>query len=360
MTTYTWDALTQKYRGWRAPVARITLDGIPVLQREWRLISLQCQMSVNMEASTCIITLGNVYDRPKSKFSCEDMMILGSTVEVSLGYVTAMPVFKGYLYEISYELGESAEVTLNCMDVKGVMMESSCIAASGSYREIIQSMFKGPAARGYSLLCGAPKMDLPELDRDVTFNTANLDDFGFLRRTALQWGLECFVRTGELLLRKKPAAGTPLLEFVPGTFHSVSVTFSTVGYVHSVRVRGGTDDTRDGEKKKASAEAVNPHKIAPEGTKAARLMKRLSESYAPDALDQKAAKAMADAELRRRRQKSGDVNINLRGLPELQPGYHVSLKGISPKINGKYYITEVTHQFNESAFSTSAVCGKDD
>ena len=43
----------------------------------------------------------------KDPFLCEQELALGVTVEVSLGYTAIKPVFWGYLYEISYELGET-------------------------------------------------------------------------------------------------------------------------------------------------------------------------------------------------------------------------------------------------------------
>lgn len=356
MATYTWDSLAKKYHDWRAPTVSVLVNQTPLLNREWSLSSLQYQSTVDMDASTCAITLGNVYDMANAKFSCEDLLILGAPVEVSLGYVVTRTIFKGYLYEVEYELGEESCVALSCMDVKGAMMENSFIPGKNTYKQAIQSMFTGTAARGYSVLCGEPSMKIPELDKAISFDTSHLDDFGFLRRTAELWGLECFVRDGELLLRKKPAPGTPLLEFSPGMFHSLSVAFSSVGYVHSVKIRGGTDDIRDGEKKRASAEAVNPYNPAPAGSAAARLLKRVAESYAPGAKDDASAREMAEADLRRRNRKSGDVTIATRGLPEIQPGYYVDLKGISPKINGKYYISGVTHKFDEHSFVTNATC----
>lgn len=358
MARYSWDALAAKYQGWRAPVAAVSIDGQPLLDREWRLQALQCSLGTGMEASVCTLVLGNVYDQANSKFTCENMLTLGASVRVSLGYIKASLIFVGYLYEIEYELGETASVSLRCMDVKGAMMGNSFITEETTFRKAIRSMFSGPRARGYSLLCSAPSMaNLPELDRMVSFDTSGLDDFGFLRRTAELWGLECFVRQGDLLLRKKPPSQTSVVEFSPGDFHSLSATFSSTGYVHTVRVHGGTDDERDGERKRAVAQAENPDTLAPAGSRAARMLDRVAEFYVPSVRDSKGAKERAEGELRRRAQ-AGTVRLSLRGLPDLFPGDYVDLRGISPKINGKYYLTEITHQWNETVFSTWAVCRK--
>lgn len=360
MAAHTWEALANKYRDWRAPTVSLSLGGKPLLQQGWRLLSLQCQLSVEMEASTCTVTLGNVYNAAKREFTCESALIPGTLVELSLGYIVMEPVFKGYLYEVEYVMGEdSEEVILNCMDVKGAMMENSRIAPNGTYKEIIQGMFTGASARSYSLLCSKPDLGLPELDRPVAFSTARMDDYTFLKRTSEVWGLECFTQVNKLLLRKKPASGSPLLEFLPGTFHTLSATFSTVGYVRTVRVRGGSDDERDGEKKRALGEAVNKRRFAPDGTQAGKVLDRTSESYAAGARNDKTAKALAEAELRRRARKSGGVTVKLRGLPELLPGHYVDFQKISPKINGRYYVTSVQHQYDGNTFTTSAECGRD-
>lgn len=360
MPLYDWQALEKLHQNFRAPSAEIKVQGSALLTPGVRLESLDCHLGTGEQASSCVITLGGVYDRKASRFSCESLLVLGSKVEVSLGYMTRRSVFTGYLYAVRYELGEEARAVLNCMDVKGAMMEAGSVTGAASYRAAITGMFTGKLARGYSALCAAPKLvGLTELDSPIAFSTTGLDDYAFLRETARLWGLEWFVECAVMHLRKKPTGKTELLTLTPGCLHNLSVEFTTVGYVQAVEVRGGTDDVRDANKKRASAKVVGRYRPAPTGTPQARLLARTDAIYASSVRDGKSAKALAEARLRLHERQSGEAALTLRGLAELMPGYFLRLGGASPKINGRYYITDVTHTLDEREFVTRVLCRRD-
>ena len=60
------------------------------------------------------------------------------------------------------------------------------------------------------------------------------------------------------------------------------------------------------------------------------------------------AQAIANAEER----KSCFAEGELVGLPEIVPGRYLQIKDLDEMADKKYYISEVTHRFTESSFST--------
>lgn len=366
MAQYTFEQLESKYNGWRAPTAKVSLNGNPLPAGTWRIQSVECVTGTELSAGICSVTLGGVYDHKNSKFLCEDEWPLGSIVEVGLGYIVTESVFKGYLYRLEYELGEEAppRVTLLCMDVKGAMMGSGWIGRTGgqTYRQAIQSFFSGESDRGYSVLCSSPEMEnLPELDNPVPFSPAQTDDYRFLCDTAQRFGLEFYVCKGKLILRKKPNSIPLLLELSSDRgikqFHAA---LSSAGYVKAVTVRGGSDDERDGEKKRTLGKADNTQTIAAESSDAGRLIgQRSAEFFSAAARDDKRAQELAEALLRRRQELASEISITLTGLPELLPGFSVSLTHFSPKLDGNLYVIAVTHRMDETQFTTTIVGRKE-
>lgn len=360
MAQYTYEQLESKYNGWRAPTAKVFLNGILLSAENWRIKSVECSTGAESSAGICSVILSDVYDRENSQFLCGDDWPLGSIVEVELGYIVTEPVFKGYLYRLEYELGKESppEVTLLCMDVKGAMMGCGRIDLSGgiTYRQVIQGLFSGENARGYGVLCGSPELDgIPELDNTVSFSPIQTDDYCFLSDTAQRFGLEFFVSQGKLILRKKPVSAPILLElsFDQGIerFHAV---LSTAGYVKSVTVHGSSDDERDSEKKRTLGKADNTQPIAAESSDAGRLIgQRSGEFFSAGAKDDKTAQELAEAQMRRRQELASEVLIRMTGLPELLPGFSVSLVRFSPKLNGNLYLTSVTHRMDETQFTTT-------
>lgn len=359
MAQYTYEQLESKYNGWMAPTAKVSLNGMLLSNADWWIESVECSTGVESSAGICSVTLGGTYDRKNSRFLCEDEWPLGSIVEVKLGYIVTEPVFKGYLYRLEYELGEEIppRVTLLCMDVKGAMMGGGQISLSGgmTYRQAIQGFFSGENTRGYSVLCSCPEMEgLPELDNPVPFSPAQTDDYRFLCGTAQRFGLEFFVCQGMLILRKKPDSAPLLLELSSDQgikqFHAV---LSSAGYVKSVTVRGGSDEERDGEKKRALGKADNSQPIAAENSDAGRLIGQRSVEIFSSARDDKGAQELAEAQMRRRQELASEISIRLTGLPELLPGFSVSLTRFSPKLDGNIYLTEVTHRMDETQFTTT-------
>ncbi len=357
MAEYTLDSLRRKYGGFHAPTVQITLGGVDLAAKGWRIRSVWCDTGVREEAGICQITLEDVYDRKNSRFGCDGFLVRGMVAEVRLGYLVTEPVFKGFLYEIEYLLdGEQPpQVTLVCMDVKAAMMGCGSLDFSGgqTWKQVLEGLFSG-VGRGYAVLTRAPEIPAV-LDCPVGYPPEQMDDYAFLTAAARRFGLECFVQKGALLLREQPVSPGVLLSLTPEDgIQRLSVRLRSAGYVKKVRVTGGSDDIRDSVEKKASGEAENPFSIAPASSDPGRLIgARSVELFSASVRDNASAEALAKGQLRLRRTLESELELTLTGLPELAPGYALALDRVSPSCNGSWYLVSVVHEMDSETFRTT-------
>ena len=360
MAKFTLDALRNKYGGFLAPTAQVTVGKKSLKSLGLNIMSVEVETGIGMEAGCCYVSISKAYDHKQSKFTCEEQFVRGMLVEISLGYVVTTPVFTGYLYEIVYALGNIQEpvVTLVCMDVKAAMMGTGVLDFTGkaSFKQVIQGFFSGESARGYTVLCDCPSMSLPELEERVASLPREMDDFGFLSYTAFRFGLECFVQSGKLLLRKKPNAPECLLKMTPNDgVERLEIRLRSAGFVKKVAVYGSSDDERDGEKKRATGSAASSYTITTGNADAKRLIgERSLELFAASARDDKTAKSLAESRLRCNDSLQSELELALSlGIPELLPGFAIALDRVSTGLNGDWYITSVVHTMNEHGYRTT-------
>lgn len=357
MAEYSLDSLRKKYGGFHAPTVQVTLGGIDLDTKGWRVRSVWCDTGVREEAGICQITLIDLYDRKNSRFDCDGFLVRGMVVEVRLGYIVTKPVFKGFLYEIEYLLDgeQSPQAILVCMDVKAAMMGCGSLDFSGgrTWKQVIEGLFSGEG-RGYTVLTSAPEVPAV-LDCPIGYPPEQMDDYAFLISAARRFGLECFVQKGALLLREQPSSPGVLLSLTPEDgIQRLSVRLRSAGYVKKVRVTGGSDDIRDSKEKKASGEAENPLSIASASSDPGRLIgSRSVELFSADVRDNAAAEALAKGQLRLRRTLESELELTMTGLPELAPGYALEISRVSPSCNGSWYLVSVVHEMDEEAFRTT-------
>lgn len=365
MASYTMDKLYEKYEGFAAPTAKIKLGDDMISAKGWRVRSVESTTCVGEDSGICTIVLSGVYDMKSSKFLCEDALLRGTVVVVSLGYVTTEEVFTGFLYEVDYELRGDGEptATMVCMDIKAAMMGGGVHDFSGNmtYKQVVEGFFTGKNARGYSTLSPAPTMSAAALKQPVSFLPQQMDDYAFLTFISRQFGLECFVSKGALLLREKPASPTELISLTPSDgVESITVRLRSAGYIKSVSVLGGNDDERDSEKKHTKGMANNSFELASEGSDAGRIVgARKLEVFAANICDDSTAQSFAEGLLRQRQTLASELTLDIRGLPELLPGFSLTLSKVSTKLNGNWYVTSVSHKMYENSFSTRVLARRE-
>ncbi len=71
------------------------------------------------------LTLMTLKKRTYNKDWLDKYFVLGNIVDIELGYIETIPVYKGYISMVSADFSESEfpKLTIECMDVKGLMMQ---------------------------------------------------------------------------------------------------------------------------------------------------------------------------------------------------------------------------------------------
>ena len=99
-STYTFQALSEKYEDFRGPAFTIKVDGKTLDSKELPIVQLEVNLSDSLIGG-CKFSVESLYDYEKSKWinSLEESIKVGDTVTVSGGYGKQEDLFCGYVYE---------------------------------------------------------------------------------------------------------------------------------------------------------------------------------------------------------------------------------------------------------------------
>ena len=105
--TATYAELEKKYNGFVSPELEIQVGSRKLISGEKLQIGeLELELTNGFEASGCTFLVIGAYEPKLTDYISEtDVLQLGETVEVSLGYVRLESVFKGYINRIEYRYG---------------------------------------------------------------------------------------------------------------------------------------------------------------------------------------------------------------------------------------------------------------
>ena len=101
--------LKRNYDDFSAPVADIMINNMKLSENRFNIVAtdLEVELTCEMEASTAVFRLYNVFDTEKEEFRIQDIkkyIFLGSAVSISLGYRDAVKmVFSGYIAKVSFQ-----------------------------------------------------------------------------------------------------------------------------------------------------------------------------------------------------------------------------------------------------------------
>lgn len=358
MAQISYEDLEKRQNYFLAPSAQVVIDGKEVSGFDAIINSVEICKGTGNEAGVCTIVLTQLYDIVSSRFICEDKLNLGAIVEVKLGYIYRENVFRGFIQSIEYTMGIDNEPTveLTCFDVKGAMMGAGTLDFTGelTIKQIINGFFSGKRARGYSALCDAPDLGaLSELDKPAGLSPDKMDDFAFLSDVADYFKLEFFVEGDKLILRKRPASGSYLIELSPmlGISH-ISAKITAAGYIKKVNMLGVNDNEHDSEKKIIKHTVNNTETITSSASGKKLIGNRSVDVFKYNITDRNSAKTYGEAYLSKSVQRYKEVTVELQGLPEITVGSFLKLCSFTAGFNGIYYIAGLTHSFSAEDFKT--------
>lgn len=354
MTT-TYEALKKKYQDFAAPTVHILVDNVDITNiLKAQIADVSVQLSTESQASGCSFNLVGEYAPENTAFKVTGgytNLQIGAKVEVRLGYVITELVFYGLIVELEYvfENEDSAPyIHVECMDAMCLLMKQQNMAlfTGRTVSDAVNTMF---SQQPFSSYIRGRKVDI-SLDREEMISNAMEDDFSFVSRYAAEIGYEFFIVRGKVYFRKTPGMSLTLMILGPDQgLRSAKLSLRGTGLYHKAIVVGISPDNNEpvyGEHIMTGVFSKGPQAYKMMGT---------SEKIVFDQTATSTSDAMKKAKLMIKQAKNsfGRIECQCIGIPELVPGRHIRVTGLTPDAEKGCYLLKVSHTFNDSGFSTS-------
>ncbi|MDO4540714.1 MAG: phage baseplate assembly protein V [Syntrophomonadaceae bacterium] len=340
-------ALANKYGNFVTPAYKIKVDGSDVVKSlKLGIDRLTVKQSLNY-AGSCDFSIINAYDLESHAFKSKikSKFKLGTVIEVELGYDSSTTmVFKGYISSVGVDFSEVPALTVSAMDLRRLMMDGKerfYTYKLKKYSDIFEDVMKPYKSLYSSLVVDATSEELVEFkQKSSDYNFVQYD----LARMADR---EFFMLGDKVYFRVKDSNTTP---FIKLNWQKDLLSFSRDSLYKNVQVKviGFDPEKRETVEGEATEKTDNQKSAVSEAQ-----MTVISDANIISQADaKKRAKAEAKA-LKRMGQTGQGVCV---GLPEIVPGRYLEVADMDDEVNGKYYITDVTHTIG-AGFTTTFTIG---
>jgi hypothetical protein len=309
--------------------------------------SLAVHLTAGLESSACTLVLEDLRED-----SGAGRLLPGSFIQIQVEYPKPISLFEGYISAVtlSMESGALPLTTVDCLDLKGLMMHSRFSRRSGQINCLaaVESILDQ-----YGKFSVKRDIQVSSLNMPLTEQEAE-SDYDFVCRVANSLDLEFFILQGIVCLRKSVTAAAPMVVLNNAlVILSFSKEACLSGQYGEIRVI-----SPDAEHKQASVTSFSDAAKTGGRQTAAGIFAQLGveavhTSIEPwiDAKPQAAERAAAIA--RRQSMKFVTGKCHIIGIPVLCPGRFIEFSGIAAGLDGVYYMTAVHHMFNQHGFTTS-------
>ena len=345
---WNFEKLQTQYKNFRVPTASFTVGGTDLTKAGAAVTRVEAVLVLDGASSVCV-EFSDCYDVKNGAFSAsvKNAAVPGKTVELKLGYQSSLQkVFRGYLSNVrtraSAEDGYSMEFI--ALDVRRLMMTDNSRAREykvKNYSDAVSEILKR-----YAKLASASVDATNEQLKDGLLWQSS-SDYDFIRSDLIANGRvdrEFFVAVDKIYFRKPASVVAPVITLRPGG-GLVSLIADTEYKNTRFEVLGFDPVTRKPVSGKADAKTGGQISDALGGP---------GQWFVSDPSCTGAAMGAARAKALARRYlaESQKAQISCIGLPELIPGRFIAIDRVDSNVNKKYYITRVTHTFDEDGFRT--------
>lgn len=368
---YNYDSLEKEYENFRNPVVIIKINQKDISENKSNLSvsDIEVDLTSGYEASLAIFSIYNSFDKENACFRTEDIkkyIFLGSSVSISTGYGNvAKNIFRGFISKVNFlcEEGETPQVQVTCMDVKGIMMSGSYAKqlSAAAFGEAVEEIFQKPVYQkmksqeiftNISISATPDKKETSkgQKETDRTIEMVNESDYEFVVRAAKKFNYEFFVDSGIILFRKAKSVDSVIMSLQLGKgLKRFDVGYDITGLVESIQVRGM--DT--GKMKLIQSKQKYNEKISM-GNKAKQLLKKSEKIYIdPTAKSQQDAQYRGEFLMEDMSYRFGTLDCECTGMPELRPGNFLQISALGAPADNRFYITNVKHIIDsESGYRT--------
>lgn len=361
------EKLAEKYHQFIKPCYVIFINDTEI-KKEFLNQELIVEITTGFESSFLQFKIWNAFEKEKRKqqLYCKKelsyLLKLGNIVEAKIGYLDKADtcVFKGYIDSIYMDYEKHGEMvyTVECLDAKGIMMNSIHSETKKSIKKY--SLAAEDILKKYTSLLTIKNDFFYKQDEDigVLIEQHNESDYHFVVRMAKKIGCEFYIVAGNVVFQpvRKKQKQTAIQYHINSYLENFTIHSSLKGFVNHVVVKNNNEAVPN---KPFSAKSSSYCKTAESGTVTAETISPL--------LTKRVAKVITDATVVSESEAKQKAEIYMNdivksavtgsivtvGIPELQVGTFCSLKGFGEPFDRKYYISKVVHDIRNGNFTTT-------
>lgn len=365
MTTvarYSFEDLKKKYKDFHLPSFEVLVEEKDLKEEKQTYITtLSVDLTCEYKASLCQFRVENILDSESGKLKSgllDDLLSVGNKVSVSIGYEAEKTlVFKGFIstIEVVSEAGDRPYIEVSGFDGTNVLMisrQSFKYKEATKYSEAVDKRLKAYS----SIFSESDITESHAVSGDII--QQNETDYDFIKGLGQLIAYELFVEKGKIFFRPigKDKEELMLLkssELLLDYSHEVNLT----DQFGKVIVKGHHIGKPSEE---ILAEAIQAQGIGSGSKKAGDITKivndkNVKEIYLPKVSSKEEAQKIADAQLLRLSLNFVKAQLTLVGLPELLPGYFVSVETDVQAEKNTFYITNVIHRISPERYETKII-----
>ncbi len=357
--------ISEKYDKFSQPKYYIEING-KKLDEKFTNNELTVEITASHKAGSCTFSINNgfkLYKENKINIDSDikSLIKLGNKVEIILGYfgVKKKKVFTGYIDSlyVDYHKEEGIVYTVECLDGKGIMMNSLHSETKKSikkYSAAVEEIFKK-----YSSLIKIVSKSIDKSDKELTIpiEQHNESDYDFVVRIAKKINYNFFIINGEVSFRKRSDVNKSIMiNFNINEYVLEFKMFSSLkNLVNNVTVRSNNEKNPD----KPVQAVVNSYKNIAEGgsIKPSSISKIITDRVSRTIIDYSVS---SEAEARLKAQSTLDEismgvmegYIKTPGIPDLVPGRIIKVTGFGEGYDKKYFVSRVVHEIKGGNFTT--------
>lgn len=360
------EKLAEEYCDFVKPCYTILINDTEI-EKEFLNQELTVEITTGFEAGFLQFKIYNAFKKEEQKEELyshkqiTSLLKLGNIVEAKIGYLEKADVcvFKGYIDSIylDYERDEEIVYTIECLDAKGIMMNSIHSETKKSIKKY--SLAAEDVLKKYTSLLKLKSAYFYKEDNDVnvTIEQHNESDYQFVIRMAKNIGCEFYIVAGEVVFQplEKKQKQTAIQYHINSYLENFTIHSSLKGFVNHIMVRSNNEQIPD---KPFSAKISSYTKTAESGTITASsisplLTERVSKVITDTTISSETeAKQKAKAYSNQIVKSAVTGSITTVGIPQLKAGTFCSLKGFGKPFDKKYYISKVIHTIKDGNFKT--------
>ncbi|MBN2899197.1 MAG: phage late control D family protein [Clostridia bacterium] len=362
MARYNFEDLSKKYKNFLVPSYEVLIeDKNIVTEHECFITGLSVDLSCEYKASLCQFHIENILEAKKQNLKTgllNDLLKVGNKVSVSLGYGEERQlVFKGYIstVEVVSERTYQPYIEIGCFDGTNVLMiakQSIKYKEATKYSDAVTKRLKDYT----SLFSGNEVTESHAVSGDIV--QQNETDYEFIRGLGKLIGYELFVEKGKIFFRPIGKDQEELIlikssELLLEYYHEVNLTEQ----YNKVVVKGHHIGKPSEE---ILAEALKSKEIGSGSKKPGDITKiindkNIKEIYFPKAGSKEEAQKIADAQLLQLSMNFVKAKLTMTGLPEMLPGYFISVEADVQTDQHKFYVTNVIHDISKERYETRII-----